>query len=43
MEVDKCEVTGRQRRKDARMRFQPASLIADLDTDSRLDVAQVNH
>ena len=36
------ELTGKARRKDMKLRFQPASLIADAESDARLDVATVS-
>ena len=38
---DKPELTGRAKRREAKLRFQPASIIASEETDTRIDVAEV--
>ena len=38
---EKPELTGRAKRREAKLRFQPASIIASEETDTRIDVAEV--
>ena len=39
---EKPELTGKAKRREAKLRFQPASIIASEETDTRIDVAEVS-